>query len=69
MAAVKLKQQVTDILMNDMSIIKRLNIEKSNFIIFHSYQRHLDRDIIISISGIALKQVESIKHLGILTSG
>ena len=35
-----------------------LNIEKSNFIIFQSYQRRLDRHIVLCISGIPLKQVE-----------
>ena len=42
-----------------------LNIEKSNFVIFHPYQKKPDIDINLSISGRYLKKVDHIKYLGV----
>ena len=41
-----------------------LNIEKSNFVIFHPYQKNHDLDINLSIPGGYLKKVDHIKYLG-----
>ena len=49
-----------------------LNAKKSNFVIFHPYQKKLDRDVMIKIFGIHTKefvlldQKTYIKYLGIL---
>jgi hypothetical protein len=42
-----------------------LNMEKSNFIIFHSVQKRLTYNIKLEINGIELKRTESIRYLGV----
>jgi hypothetical protein len=42
-----------------------LNIEKSNFVIFHPYQKNPDIDINLSIPGRYLEKVDHIKYLGV----
>lgn len=43
-----------------------LNIDKSNFVIFHSKQRRTDTNVQIIINEQQLKQEDSIKYLGIM---
>ena len=42
-----------------------LNIEKSNFVIFHPYQKKSQIDISLSINGRYLKKVDYIRYLGV----
>ena len=43
-----------------------LNIDKTNFIIFHPYNKRLKQHVIIKINKKAINEKESIKYLGIL---
>ena len=42
-----------------------LNIEKSNFVIFHPHQKKIEIDVSLSINGRYLKKVDYIKYLGV----
>ena len=42
-----------------------LNVEKSNFLIFHPYQKNILTDIKLSVRNKDIKQVDHIKYLGV----
>ncbi len=44
-----------------------LNIEKSNFVIFHPHQKKIEIDVSLSINGRYLKNVNYIKYLDVFT--
>ena len=43
-----------------------LNIEKSSFVIFHTYQKKIDYSVSLNINGKTLKQDFCVKYLGIM---
>lgn len=64
---VTLQSNVNKELMNTWFCANKLslNMEKSNFIIFHSVQKRLTYNIKLEINGIELKRTESIRYLGV----
>ena len=42
-----------------------LNVEKSNFLIFHPYQKNILTDLKLSVRNKDIKQVDHIKYLGV----
>jgi hypothetical protein len=44
-----------------------LNVEKSNFLIFHPYQKNILTDIKFSVRNKDLKQVDHLKYLGVFS--
>ena len=43
-----------------------LNIDKTNFLIFHPYNKNLKQHVTIKINKKAIKETEFIKYLGVL---
>ena len=43
-----------------------LNIEKTNYIIFHPYNKPMKRQVTIKINRKAINEKDSIKYLGVL---